>query len=232
MIGILSDAHGNFSAFEKAILLLERLGAEQFIFLGDALGYFPNTKVLDAIIHQGDRMRCVLGNHEDLIIKNEFHDNYEPVYQHKVLYKKLTDTQLKNLMSWPKSLSFSTQVGDVLCIHGSPNNQTYDYVYPEADLSKYDVLEKYVFMGHTHLPFIEKYHETIYINVGSCGLPRDHGTLGSGVLFDEQTGNIRVIRFDIKSQLKLALAESSNIHSSVLALQARKPETFLGEIIK
>lgn len=232
MIGILSDAHGNFDAFEKAINLFEHLGAEQFIFLGDALGYFPNTKVLDAIIHQGDRIRCVLGNHEDLIIKNNFHDNYEPIYQHKVIYENLTDAQLKFLMSWPISLSFSTQLGDVLCIHGSPNNQTYEYVYPDADLSKYFVKEKYVFMGHTHLPFIGKHYDTFYINVGSCGLPRDHGTLGSGILFDEKTGLIRILRFDIKNQLKLALAQSPNVHPSVLALQDRQPETYLGEFVK
>lgn len=231
MIGILSDAHGNYQAFDKAISLLSGLGAKQFVFLGDALGYFPNSMVLDSIVSMGSKTYCILGNHEDIILSGVLKNELETVYQHKAIYHILTEQHFKMIKRWPASLKIKFVIGDALFVHGSPRNETYEYIYPDTDLKKYRVKERYVFMGHTHHAFLKQYKNTVYVNVGSCGLPRDHGTLGSAVLFDEQAGFVRILRFDIRKQLDQLLATLPNVSPSILKLTQREPETYTGELV-
>jgi putative phosphoesterase len=232
MIGILSDAHGNGQAFNKAILLLEKLGAERFYFLGDALGYIPNTNILKLIRSLGSKIHCIMGNHEQLILNKIFDTDREPVYQHKNIYNKLSDYDIEMIKDWSISIRLIFEVGKILFIHGNPNDETYGYMYPDTDLSEFKVPEKFVFMGHTHRPFLKQYDDTIYVNVGSCGIPRDHGTIGSAALFDEQTGKIEIIRFDIENQLKKAIEEAGRIHKSLLQLSNRKIDNFIGKFIQ
>lgn len=231
LIGILSDAHGNFGAFNKAIALLQRLGAEKFIFLGDALGYFSNTDILDRIALLGSRIACILGNHEDLIIRKFFQDKLESVYQHRSIYKTLTENQLQMIQAWPTSLKIKTQAGKVLCVHGSPKNETYEYVYPDTDLKHFSVRQDFVFMGHTHRPFIKKIDKTTFVNVGSCGLPRDHGTYGSAVLFNDETGDIHLIRFNIKKITQEWMQSLQYVHESIYSLFNKNSKKIEGMII-
>lgn len=43
-IGILSDAHGNGAAFDRAVLILKENRAEEFWYLGDSIDY-PNFRL-------------------------------------------------------------------------------------------------------------------------------------------------------------------------------------------
>jgi putative phosphoesterase len=232
VIGILSDAHGNFRAFNKAIELLNNLGASNFIFLGDALGYYPCTKIIDSISSLGSKIQCISGNHDKMIMEESFQTDLDSIYQHKIIYNNLKEKQKKLILSWGSSITIESNSGMLFFIHGSPSNNTSGYVYPDTDLTKFNVTEKYIFMGHTHRPFIRQTFGSMYINAGSCGMPRDHGTLGSAVLFNDHTGAARIIRFDIKKEFEKIEGDSlCRIHPSVLELQNRMPQTYVGEMV-
>ena len=228
--GIVSDAHGNLESYEQAMRLLERLGARQFHFLGDAVGYLPGGAVVRAVIASG--ARTVLGNHEAMLLSNAVDPCRDKVYRLGHTRRDLSEADLSAIERWPVSRRWNAPSGPVLAVHGSPANPTNGYVYPDTDLSTFEVAEgTTVFMGHTHRPFIGTNRGVRYINVGSCGLPRDAGCFGSAALFDDETGEVRLIRFDIREAVRAALARVGPVHESVLAVFHRPaPLDLVGEL--
>jgi hypothetical protein len=96
-------------------------------------------------------------------------------------------------------------------------------VYPDADLRPLERLGTgAVFLGQTHRPFIGRSGETLVVNVGSCGLPRDCGDLGSACVFDDLTGVARIIRFDIREATRAALRRCGPVAPQVMAVFARR----------
>lgn len=231
MIGVLSDAHGNRPAFDLSINILRRYGAVRFIFLGDAIGYLPTPVVVSAIQELGASISCIRGNHEDILLKEAFDPYREAAYQHKATKGKMNANSLEFVIAWPTQLSLEFMAGNALFVHGSPQDPTYGYVYPDTDLGAFPVKEPFVFMGNTHRPFIRLHKGTTFINVGSCGMPRDHGALASIVLFNDQTGHIRILRFDIRREIQEALGAIEQVHPSVHNLFYRRTQEFEGEIV-
>lgn len=230
MMGVLSDAHGNWQAFDQGISVLKQLGATRFVFLGDALGYLPIADVLDSIDALGEQIVCIRGNHEDMILKGGLNPEQETVYQHERSRTMLTSRQHATINAWPNMLELDFPAGRALFVHGSPVDHTYGYVYPDTDLAQFDVSARYVFMGNTHRPFVRTEADTLFVNVGSCGLPRDHGSLGSVALFDDVSGKSKIIRFDIRQATAACLAQVTGIHEDVLALFSRQPAQYEGEL--
>lgn len=231
MIGILSDAHGNQPAFARAVSILRDCGADRFLFLGDALGYLASTAVLASIRELGNSIRCIRGNHEDMLLHGVVDQKRDEVYRHSTIRSMMSSADWDMIAAWPPSLRVDTEAGAALFVHGSPSDNTNGYVYPDSDLDAFAVAEHFVFMGHTHRPFVRTLGHTIFVNVGSCGLPRDHGALGSAGLLDDRTGKVRLVRFPITDETRQALEAASGAHESVLALASRRPQTYEGELI-
>src|SRR5262249_41499128 len=120
-------------------------------------------------------------------------------------------------------------------VHGSPDDHVWGYVYPDTDLAGFasdpSLAGAYVFMGNTHRPFVKKVGATTFVNVGSCGLPRDVGHLGACCVLDDRTGRVRLIRFDIRAETAAALARCGPVHARVLALLDRQEEELVGELV-
>ena len=233
MIGILSDAHGNIKSFQKGVELLRQKGAERLLFLGDAIGYIPSLEVLTEITQLSDKIECILGNHESLVLGHNFDDKKEQVYQHKKIHAALSQRPelVRTLDKWKTHRIHHFPIGKCLFIHGSPKNYTYGYIQPDTDLKEFETDANYVFMGHTHRPFTRQHNNTTYVNVGSCGLPRDQGHLGSCALFNELTGDIQILRFDIREYIENCIENYPTIHKSVKQLLARKSQELIGEVI-
>ncbi len=228
--GIVSDAHGNLECFELALRHLKQLGARQFLFLGDAVGYLPGATVVRAIL--AGHIETIRGNHEDMLFDGAVEPRRDAIYRLAATRLAMTEAELATIASWPSHRGWQADCGPVLAVHGSPADPTNGYVYPDGDLSTFDVAEgTTVFMGHTHRPFIRSSRGVRYVNVGSCGLPRDAGGLGCAALFDDETGSVRLIRFDIRETTYAALARVGPVHESVLAIFSRPvPIGLVGEL--
>jgi len=232
MIGILSDAHGNIGAFRSAIIHLKRLGADQFFFLGDAIGYIPTTEVLQELMAMGSTVKCIQGNHELMVLSGHTNPQREPAYQHQHIRSQLTVEQRDFLNTWPTHWRESIAESKVLFVHGSPNDFTNEYVYPNSDLSKFHVSEDFVFMGHSHYPFIREYNDSTFINVGSCGLPRDDGRYGSFSTFNPHNKQVILYRYSIDGSLASLSEDATNrIHPSVNKLFARRSDFLIGKVL-
>lgn len=230
IIGFLSDAHGNGPAFDRAINLLRENGAQRIYFLGDAIGYVPSTQVLDSLLNADDTIRCIRGNHEDMLLKGGVDSTRDEVYQLEAVRTQLTPAQKQLLETWPTLRE--VMVGDqkLLLVHGSPNNPTYGYVYPDTDLTEQVADADWVIMGNSHYPFIREYCGVQFINSGSCGMPRDDGRYGSVALIDMARKHARILRFNIEAEIARVLKESPEVHSSVHKIYERRSAPVIGEI--
>ena len=230
LIGFISDAHGNKRAFDHGIEILLEQGVESFFFLGDAVGYIPSLEVLNSIEKLRTSIVCIKGNHEHMLLSNKSHIANDEVYKIGVIKKKMTDKQMSLMSAWPEKKSLKIGDCNILIVHGSPSDPTSGYIYPDTDLNSFRHNANWVFTGHTHRPFIRNYSGIEYVNVGSCGLPRDDGRYASVAIFDSKIKTTRIIRYSIEESLCYYFNRYNNIHSSVKELSFRRSNNLVGEI--
>ena len=97
-----------------------------------------------------------------------------------------------------------------LFVHGSPTDPLTGYIYPDSDLSEFsEIGADVVFMGHTHHPFVRQFNRKLFVNVGSCGLPRGQDLRGSVCIFDVAERRAQIIRFDISKCCERILSQYS-----------------------
>jgi predicted phosphodiesterase len=232
MIGILSDAHGNQDVFRRTLSALSDLGADRFIFLGDAVGYIPSVDVVSDLMGMGSRVNCVLGNHEQMLLTGAYPERLEPVYQMSAIRGLLSPQQYAFIASWSTHLELNLSCGRSLFVHGSPADTQNGYVYPDSDLTQFNSRHDFVFMGHTHRAFIRREGACTYVNVGSCGLPRDDGRYASAVLFDPVSGRLRLIRPELSFFDPASFFAGRGVHPSVVDLFNRRLPQIPGDIIE
>lgn len=169
------------------------LKVDKYICLGDLCNYYSdNIKVIDFIIEQD--IMCVLGNHDVLYIsKQNLSTNRLKAYNYDLILEK-SRHHINFLKGLPTNIIVDEDVKVLFC-HGSPNDFTNEYIYPDSDLSKYancgfDI----VFCGHTHRQFLRSYGSKLFCNVGSVGLPRDNGSLLGFVIYDSELKQISLYR--------------------------------------
>ena len=80
LIGILADAHGHSAAFEQGVIHLREAGANELFFIGDAVGYIPDPSVVKALRKDHPDIRCLRGNHEEMLLSNDVDTDDEPRY--------------------------------------------------------------------------------------------------------------------------------------------------------
>ncbi len=232
MIGILSDIHGNSKALLKTLSILKREGAQAIYCLGDVLGYIPTVDAVQILRSSHELAICLQGNHEDMIFSNFNDAEKMKIYKTSEIRQSLSDEDANFLKQARSSHVKQFPCGEVLFVHGSPSDTLNGYIYPDTKLDPWqEISADFVFMGHTHRPFIREAHSKIFVNVGSCGMPRDTGEFGSACLFNEKTGQVRIIRFSIKDETSEMLNHINDVHPSVVNLFERRTEGCFGEFI-
>jgi predicted phosphodiesterase len=231
-IGFLSDAHGNVEAFDLGRRVLARAGAERIYFLGDAVGYFPGPAVVEAL-EVGD-VEAVRGNHEAMLLAGGPAADKDDAYQLRATAAQLSPAQRALLASWPEQREVALACGPALLVHGSPTEPTFGYVYPDTDLDQFvdaGLEGTTVFMGNTHRPFVRRHGATTFVNVGSCGLPRDVGALGACCVFDDETAEATILRYDIRDAVARARRRCGPVHEVVDQVLTRKADSYVGELV-
>ncbi len=214
ILGFLSDCHGCVEALDKALELLREAGAEQVFHLGDSVGYFPGWAAADRL--RAEDVPCLLGNHEHMLLNETWERERDEIYGFGETLAQATPQRLAWLASLPASLRLAPGRTKALLVHGSPRDPVSEYVYPDSPLDGLDPGEaSVVLMGHTHRPFIRERQGILFVNVGSCALPRDDSGLGSACLWNTEDGQPTLVRFPVGDEVRRA-AERCLVHPKVL----------------
>lgn len=217
-IACISDIHGNIYALEKVLKILEHQNIDEIIFMGDAVGYIPGTQVIRRLKEL--EITCLMGNHEDMLLKGTYSPEKDKFYQHSKTSKMLLKNEIEYISSWPDQLLRD----GIAFFHASPNDHLYEYIYPDTDLDIYCSMlnnVQYCVVGHTHRPFIRKHDNIMFVNTGSVGLPRDDGRYGAFAIIDTLTESAKIMRFDITAETMQSITEFGPVHNSVLNLTKR-----------
>ncbi len=196
---LISDIHGNLEALEVVLDDIKAQGIEEIFCLGDIIGYGPNPReCIDRVM--GSCKVTLLGNHDQgaMFDPDGFNIGAErAIFWTREQLENPSD-RANNEKRWEflGTLPRSHRQDSFLFVHGSPRNPLSEYIFPEDIYNHrkmerlFQLVEKYCFQGHTHVPgvFTEGYqfyapeeidHEytlgegKVMINVGSVGQPRD-----------------------------------------------------------
>jgi len=222
--GFVSDAHGNPIGLLNCLRALLAAGAERLFFLGDAVGYLPlESDVLRLLEESG--AECISGNHEAMLLGRLPLDPVrDGVYGLAAAAERLAPSLVARIAEWPDRLRPGPS-GEFLMVHGGPEDPWRQYVYEESDIAGFaDLGCRAIFFGQTHRPFIRKAGETLVVNVGSCGLPRDTPGVSSCVLYDPFANSARILRRPFAGGSLLERAERiAPVAPAVQALLRVKP---------
>lgn len=113
---------------------------------------------------------------------------------------------LKNL---PLNLKENIDGHRLYFTHGSPVSM-YNYIKPDTPVNEIEKMiegidSDFLFIGHSHIPFVRKVKNTTIINPGSVGQPRDGDIRASCAVFDTVSCETEIIRlqYDIKGIYRL-----------------------------
>lgn len=221
-IAILSDAHGNNIYFQRCLEAIKEHNPEKIVFLGDCFGYMREGNVILNSLRQLDS-HILMGNHEAMILgKIQYSDDKEEIYGFKIDRQNISDSNLKYIEGLDSEYCEKIDDKKILYVHGRPDNSLNGYLYADDKLYDWPQSQNdFVFMGHTHYPYIKKAGTTTYVNVGSSGLPRDVGNAPCYAIFNTQTGEVAVHRVLIdENTLKEVLV--NDIHPAVYECLMRK----------
>ncbi len=219
-IAVFSDIHGNVFSLEKALRLMEEFKPDKYLFLGDMAGYYYYQNESINLLSNLNNLVSIRGNHDEYFLnsldKIEELKKLDAKYgkSYSLLSKYITKESkffFDNLLTHEKNSYYEAY-------HGSPNNYTEDYIYPNTDINFTSDIP-FVFLGHTHYPMNRNVNGTIIINPGSIGQPRDFNQ-GSFTIVDLKDKKIENIRYKYNI---------SKLEEKIISLEDNK---YLIEVLK
>jgi predicted phosphodiesterase len=236
-IAVVSDVHGNRTAFE-AVLADLRLAAPDLILHGGDLadaGASP-VEIVDRIRDLG--WPGVVGNTDEMLARPETFEEFAGQSPHlqplwaatREMAAVTRDALGEERLAWLRALPRIGMHGSMALVHASPDTP-WRAPAPEASdavlESTYSPLGRPVAVyGHIHRPYIRALAGLTVVNAGSVSLSYDGDRRASYLLLDESAPTIRRVEYDMDKELK-ALAGSGLPHSGWIAkiLESGRPQT-------
>lgn len=222
LYAIISDVHGNETAFASVLEYIGGTGAAEIYCLGDLVGYGQGAAACVEMA-QRHNVCCLQGNHDaqvrpprDPRMREEAHASLDHALQ------QLSPRQVE----WLQALPVSRVVDNhMIMVHGALSGRD-DYILTKQAIRENLALlaEKHpecqlAFFGHTHLALVavgDKVRmrfpdtdiitlqpgERYLINPGSVGQPRDEIPLASFALYDAAESQVIIVRiaYDIEEE--------------------------------
>ena len=233
-IGIVSDVHSNMEALKAALSYLDEQQVDQIVCLGDVVGYGPSPNECCEMLRELNAV-TLLGNHDAAVIGAMSTEYY---YDAARLAIQWTRRQLttRNL-EWLYQLPFTYRRPDehISFFHSAPICPSgYFYVVfkddAQAHVRMFEKLTGLSLLGHSHLVRafrltdgkakevqvgdVKREDDARYIaSVGSTGQPRDRNPNGSLALYDSESGELIIHRFDYDREATVAKIAEAGLES-------------------
>lgn len=193
MIAILSDVHSNFAALDAVVKDAQSHGADQYVFLGDAVGYHCEPNECIALLRDVAAI-SILGNHDAYVLAGgECPRSRSVTATLKHNLALLTDESLR----WLGSLPRMRNDGDTLFVHGSPLETPEGYLYTVSPATLPPGVRT-LFCGHTHVQALGRSSDgRTFCNPGAIGQPRDGDSRAAYALMRGEEIVMRRVEYDV-----------------------------------
>jgi diadenosine tetraphosphatase ApaH/serine/threonine PP2A family protein phosphatase len=223
---VISDIHANLEALQAVLKHAREAGADDFVCLGDVVGYNADPAACVDEIRSVPNMRCILGNHDAMAVGEGPLTGINAQAHTAITWTRenLDDAR----KAWLASLPLIIQDTDVTYCHASLEEPS-AWMYVNSDLSAARHFAsqetRLGFMGHSHMMFAwQENGQTIkrvldasidttlgdrwLVSVGSVGQPRDHDSRAGYALLDHQTGHVVQTRleYDVETARRKIIA--------------------------
>ncbi len=212
-IAIVSDIHGNWTAFEAILADLRQTSPDLILHGGDlADGGSSPAEIVDRIRDLG--WQGVAGNTDEMLSRPESLEefashspNLQPLWAALREMAAATREALgEERLAWLRGLPRTQMHGPLALVHASPESpwRSPTHTASAAELeSIYSPLGRPIAVyGHIHCPYIRSVSEMIVANTGSAGLSYDGDRRAAYLLLDESTPAIRRVEYDVDREIK------------------------------
>ena len=235
-IAIISDIHGNRSAFEAVLADLRQCAPDLVLHGGDlADGGTGHTEIIDRIRDLG--WPGVMGNTDEMLFRPESLEEFArqtPAMQPllgpiREMAAWTREALGADRLAWLSALPAVQVHEQFALVHASPGNA---WRAPSPEASHTDLAAMYAPLGkhlavygHIHKSYIRSLEAMTIANTGSVGLSYDGDPRASYLLVDDSRPHIRRVGYDVEHEMK-ALGECGLPHAGwvVKMLSSARPQ--------
>lgn len=226
-IAVISDIHGNRTAFEAVVADLRQTSPDVVFHGGDlADAGSGSVDIVDWIRNLG--WKGVAGNTDQMLAMPETFESFadrSPKLASlwdaiREMATAIRESLGEERLDWLRSLPLVHNHHPIAIVHASPENP---WSAPSAQASDEELNSRYsslaqpiVIYGHIHQPFVRTIGTLTVANSGSVGLPYDGDRRASYLLIDDSNIEIRRVEYDLTRELQ-ALRSSGIPHADWIA---------------
>lgn len=240
-IAVISDIHGNRTAFEAVLADLQETSPDVVLHGGDlADSGSSSAEIVDRIRDFG--WNGVLGNTDEIHSRPESLDEFvsqssAPASLWAAVREMAAATHATlgdDRIAWLRTLPRTLTQDSIALVHASPES-LWQSPSPESsdeylETTYRPLCRPIVVFGHIHRPFVRSFGyperpEMLVVNSGSVGLPYDGDPRAAYVLIEDSKAIVRRVEYDVEEEVN-ALAESRLPHWDWVAkmLRSRSPQ--------
>lgn len=210
---IVSDIHGNLTAFEAVVADLRQTSPDLILHGGDLpQGGARPAEIVDRIRELG--WHGVLGNTDEMLFRPESLEEFAAHAPHleslwtaiREMAKATCEALGEERIAWLEGLPMQQIHEGMTLLHASPETtwRAPAHTASDGDLEKvYAALgTPVVVYGHTHYPYVRRLQEMMVVNSGSVGLPYDGDRRAAYLLMDDGTAQIRRVEYDVEREVR------------------------------
>src|SRR5258708_2268729 len=222
-IAIVSDIHGNRTAFEAVLADLRQTSPDLILHGGDlADGGASPVEIVDRIRDLG--WQGVIGNTDEMLVAPESLEEFAsqssaPPSLWAAIREMAAATREalgEERLTWLRALPRAQIHDPMALVHASPESR-WRAPAPEASDAELESIysplgQRIAVYAHIHRPYIRSVSGMIVANTGSVSLSYDGDRRAAYLLLDESYPTIRLVEYDVDLELK-ALAASGLPHA-------------------
>ncbi len=190
---VFSDIHGNLPALDAFLEKIETLSYDALVFCGDIFGYYYHQKEIIERLSRLDGLIWLKGNHDEYFLRLYHGMSDEKQYIQKYghsyanVRKRFHEEEARLIDRHKPEHQMECNGCRIGIFHGTPENSLEGRLYPDRFVSNPDDYRNYdlVILGHTHCRMLRKEQNTLIVNSGSLGQPRDGNGFGYAVVDTE-----------------------------------------------